>query len=761
MINSRNTFLTFLFLFCLTVTNGWTQSQPTDIRYGIINLRALRFHPDTTDATDIMQRVFHNIDKSSLSEDEFLKYNLYEKTSIDLVIGKESLNRQLSNYQSKNNLIYKHFIRSFEPWINHARPLEKNPSYLALTTLLFEEHKTISENKQRGSKVSYTNASHKQGLYESIGQQNTSSLMDEVFKDIDLYHEENEIMLLKFKSPLNKNTREIYSYKLIGTKEINGISCFEIAFFCENMNENAFAGYFYISNDGNYSLIETKFTFNNPSNINFLRRVLVTQTYSPNEGQSLPEKKVYSILMGDDVDGSLIAEKTLIYDHSASSAPNIRPIPLTPAQSQIGELIKTASESRSFQNLQNLLPMLLNAHINIGGVDGPVEIGPISQFVSYNSMEGLRLRFGGNTTVKLLDQWLLGGYVAYGLKDKELKYRADLIYSFQPKDKYIWEQPKKLISFTYINDLNIPGQNPLTTDRDNISYSFSHESTNNMSLQKTGLLTFEDEITKDFSFKIGGQVKYDKPMGIVRYMQVQGTDTAHISDISTSELQLSVRFSPGEKFIQNRNERALIQKGDFEVNLNHKIGIKGLLNSEYNYQITEFEAYKKFNLWGNSGTIDMHLSAGKIWNRVPFPLSFIPMGNQTYVFDPIAYNCMSFYEFATDNYVAGNMGFIFNWSPIKLFNPRNKVKTTLGARAIYGPLSDNNNPAIHPELFVFNNGVNPLGNTPYTEVNIGLANILKILRIDYARRLTYLGVNKAPGHKLTKGTLLFSVYFSF
>ena len=123
---------------------------------------------------------------------------------------------------------------------------------------------------------------------------------------------------------------------------------------------------------------------------------------------------------------------------------------------------------------------------------------------------------------------------------------------------------------------------------------------------------------------------------------------------------------------------------------------------------------------------------------------------------------MNFSEFVTDNYIAGNMNFIFNWSPIKLFSPKNKIKTTLGTRAIYGPLSNNNNPAIHPELLVFNNGVNPLGNTPYMEANIGFANIFKLFRIDYARRLTYLKDNSnSDGQKMTKGTLLFTANFSF
>ncbi len=785
MVKSQNIFLTFFILFYLLTTNGLAQSQPSEIRYGVIGMRALRFHPDATDASDIMQKVFQNKERNSLSGEEFLEYNQYQKTSIDIVINKESLEKQLADYHFKNNFTYKYFIRPFEPWIKHACPLEKNPSYLALTTLLFEDHKTIFENKSKGVEGSILNASHAQGLYESIGEQNISYLMDEVFGNIDLYQDENEIMLLEFKSPLGKDAKKIYSYKLIGTKRINNKPCFEIAFYCENMKENAFAGCFYISNDGNFSLIEAKFTLNNPANMNFLQNILITHTYTSDGEKTLPEKKVYTILLGDDIKGCLMAERTITYDHFAFADPgisgtwvhknrpgylekdkvywdSIRPLALTPSESKIDELLKTVSHTSAFNRIQNSIPILLNNHLNIGGINGAVEIGPLTQSISYNSMEGLRLRLGGNTTVKLLNQWLLGGYAAYGFEDQTFKYRTDVIYSLHPRSQYIWEYPKRLISFTYVKDLNIPGQNLLTTNRDNFIYSFSHASTNNMSLQKIGLLTFENEFAKHLSFKIGGQFKYDAPMGVVQYMQVQGTDTSYISSISTSEIQLSARFSPGERFIQNRDKRVFIKRGEVELNLDHKIGVKGLLGSNYGYQITEFKGYKKFNLWDNIGSLDVHLSGGKVWNRVPFPLLFIPQGNQSYIFEQDGYNCMNFYEFTTDNYVAGNMNFMFNWSPIRIFNSKNKIKTTLGARAIYGPLSDNNNPAIHPELFIFNEGVNPLGNTPYAELNVGLANIFKVLRVEYARRLTYLNDNmESGGHKMIKGSLLVTGSFSF
>ncbi|MDR3060577.1 MAG: DUF5686 family protein [Dysgonamonadaceae bacterium] len=760
------------------------QSQPSDIRYGVIGMRALRFHPDATDASEIMQKVFQNKFNYSFSGKEFVKYELYQKTSIDIVINKESLDKQLSDYQVKNNFTYRYFIRPFEPWLKYACPLEKNPSYLAITTLLSEDYKTIFESHKDKRKGSVSKAFHTEGLYESIGQQNVSYLLDEVFGNIDFYRDENEILSLKFKSPLGKDARKTYSYKLVGTKNVAGKPCYEVAFYCENMKENTFSGCFYISTDGNYSLIEAKFTLNNPSNMNFLQNILITQTYVACGKSLLPRKKVCLILLGDDVKGCLIADRTIVCNNFDFTKPdtsgiwktrtepdylnrteaywnNIRQVPLTPSQSRISELIGSASKNPSFNRIQNMIPVLLNNHLHIGGIKGPVETGPLTQFVSYNNMEGLRLKLGGNTTVNLFNQWLLGGYVAYGFKDRKAKYRADIIYSLYPRDQYLREYPKKLISFTYVNDMNIPGQNLLTTNRDHFAYSFSHASTNNMSFQKIGLLTFENEPFKYFSYKIGGQFKYDEPKGVVRYMKVRGTDTAFVSNISTSEIQLSARFSPGEKFIQTRDKRVSIRKGDIELNLSHRIGIKGLFGSDYNYRITEFRGYKRFHP-GNSGTLDFYFSAGKIWNRVPLPLLFILQGNQSYIFEEDGYNCMNFYEFTTDNYVAGNVNFMFNWSPFRLFNPGNKIKTSLGTRIIYGPLSDNNNPAFHPELFSFNLGINPLGTTPYSEVNIGFANIFKFLRIEYARRLSYLNDNKASnGHQLTKGSLLLTGSFSF
>ena len=121
---------------------------------------------------------------------------------------------------------------------------------------------------------------------------------------------------------------------------------------------------------------------------------------------------------------------------------------------------------------------------------------------------------------------------------------------------------------------------------------------------------------------------------------------------------------------------------------------------------------------------------------------------------------MNYYEFTTDRFIAGNVKFQFNWSPLNWLSRQSKIKTSVGGKFIYGPLSDKNNPQLHPELFAFNQGIMPLGEEPYAEVNLGFANIFKILRVEYVRRLTYTQ-KSIDGNKPTLNSFLVTGSFSF
>ncbi|GHV20747.1 hypothetical protein FACS189428_0140 [Clostridia bacterium] len=519
-----------------------------------------------------------------------------------------------------------------------------------------------------------------EAIYEFIGKQNVNYLLDEIIGDDDVL----------------KN-KEGYVYFLAGKKILDHQPVYEIAFYPKNPQANAFTGYLYVTADGNYSLAKAFFIQSNPYSTSLVRDMLFTQTFETKGNQTFPMKKEAVFALGDAIKGSLLINRTINYTDTVE--------PLTAAEKQVEKVVHIASQTRAFRNLKNATHFLLTDRLLIGGDKGLLEWGPITQSISYNDLEGLRLKAGGNTTLQVNRHLLLGGYLAYGLKDEQFKYRGDLIYSFLPKDKYIREFPKRLLSLSYIKDLNIPGRDLLKGTRDEFYHSFSHSGTYNMSQQKLASISYEQELQNRLSFRIGGKHLHDRPLENLQY-----------DAFTISEMNFSLRYAPGEIFLQNRENRLYLRRGAVELNLNHRIGVKGALGSDYGYQITDFNAYKRFSLSPKVGVVAVQLSAGKIWNQVPFPLLFIPTGNQSYIYEENDYNLMDFYEFATDRFVAGNVNFRFNWSPFSLFSQSN-IKTTWGIKALYGSFPDTND--------------------PYMEMHIGLADIFKLLRIEWVQRLTY------------------------
>ncbi|WP_165023287.1 DUF5686 family protein [Dysgonomonas sp. ZJ279] len=772
-------FLRYILIFCLLFLYIYSSAQEErrDIKYTL----SLPNKDELPDAKEYILNAIENYNQNKYTNQPVHNYEFYRKTSVDIVVHKDSVGSQIDRVRNSNDLISKYLIRPFGFCFEHVKP-NPDSDMKSVTILLFEDHKSVFTNKLQSKKPRIIQTSTDNGIFQVLGHKNIQSFLDEAFGDIDLFKYNSNVMLLSFKGPLNEANTEIYTYKFTGQKKIIGEEeCVEIVFYSKHMQENAFSGYLYITPGDNPRLVEAEFMFNNPENTNFLRKVAIRHRFGEKENLIIPVEKENTLQIGSDNKGTIVASRKDLYfnysfkpvsaeqktgrSQSRDSRKNdpsfweqIRPIPLTASQIQLDSLKLAADEDKSFRRLESMIRLVLSGSISIA--DEKADIGPLTHFISHNDMEGLRLRVGGNTTINLSNHFQLGGYAAYGTKDQTLKYQANIAYSLLPKSKYLWEYPKKVISFAYASDLNIPGQDVLLMNRDHFAQSFAHTPTDNMSHQQVALLAFESENSHNFTYKIAGKFTYDRPMGVVKYIQVRNdNDTTVINHITSSELQVSVRYAPGEKFFQRKERRTAIRRASFEFDFTHRIGIKRIFDSDNSYQVSNFNIFKRFSFDKNIGQIDTYFSGGKIWGQVPFPLLFIPEGNQSYVFSHNAYNCMNFYEFVTDRFVSTSINTTLNWTPIRLFLENDKMKICLGAKMIYGPLSERNNPETHPELFMFNNGIRALGNVPYAEASIGIANIFKVLRVDYARRLTY--TSDIYGEDITKGTILFSGSFSF
>ena len=162
------------------------------------------------------------------------------------------------------------------------------------------------------------------------------------------------------------------------------------------------------------------------------------------------------------------------------------------------------------------------------------------------------------------------------------------------------------------------------------------------------------------------------------------------------------------------------------------------------------------------GYSDIMLSGGKIFNKVPYPLLKLHEGNATYFYDPYAFSCMNFYEFASDLWGAvfwehHFKGFFLNKIPLM---KRLKWREVATVKALWGTLSDKNNGSLSntDAIFRFPEGMSSVSK-PYIEAGVGIENIFRLIRVDAIWRLTHRG--DRSGQDVDNFAINFSLHLNF
>ena len=174
------------------------------------------------------------------------------------------------------------------------------------------------------------------------------------------------------------------------------------------------------------------------------------------------------------------------------------------------------------------------------------------------------------------------------------------------------------------------------------------------------------------------------------------------------------------------------------------MGLKGVLEGEYNYQNLKLKVEKVFYL-APFGQMEMIAEGGKIFGQVPYPLLVLHRANQTFFYQQESYNMMNFLEFVSDHYASVNIyhnfqGFILNRIPLL---KKLQWREVLTLKALWGGVDQINMPTADNRLLRFptDNGLPityTLDGKPYLEGSVGIGNIFHLLRIDYVQRLNYL-----------------------
>ena len=217
------------------------------------------------------------------------------------------------------------------------------------------------------------------------------------------------------------------------------------------------------------------------------------------------------------------------------------------------------------------------------------------------------------------------------------------------------------------------------------------------------------------------------------------SSTGISSEIKQFESRLSLAYFPKRQMTGFGVERK--NKNDNFATLFAQIsrGDRDWFSSDFDYTKLQFSYIQPWQV-GGFGRLVTSVELGKTFGEVPLGLLSIVPGNQSYFSIYNTFPQLDFYEFVTDTYSSVHIEHNFNgrvFSRIPFLKKYN-LRAILGLRGVWGELSEENK-------VLSETGMNPVefplvapDTRMYYEYSVGVANIFKVLRLDFNFRGNYL-----------------------
>ena len=650
-------------------------------------------------------------------------------------------------------------------------------------------------------------------------QENVSA----IFKDVDINDNSMNLLFNRFVSPLSSTLAvTFYQYYIMDTIMVDGYPCIDLAFVPVNSESYGFTGHLYIVNDSTYRI--KKYAINIPPdiNLNFVSNFSIEHSYKQLEnGLWAPDRtttyaKFYilnnkrgmlarqtKIYTGWDLEtplsretfSNLAASEVETNDTTAELVfegywtDSMRPEPLTKYESSVVDLVREFTNTPKFNSLALFTNSVTTGYIPTRKAEfmylSKFDFGPIFNFVSWNMLEGVRLRVGGGSTARLHDQVFFRGYVAFGTKDLRPKYSGTVVYTFGKHKNQPYDGIKHHLQLTAQYDVEEPGQITDVVRRDNILMSIPTSKPTMPFAQYVfhAKAEYLKEWRNNLMFSTSFDFTNNEAAGVLEYNRVDfmqhinpvTLDTTYtpnytnIGSYRNYEAVFDLEYSPGTTIGMDREgikSPWVIEKDAPTIKLTHTLGY---LDDRHNggkgflYNKTEVMFDKRF--WFSAfGHLDTRIQTGIIWQQVPFTKLHIPPTSTSILLGQRAFNLMKPMEFMMDEYVSLYMTYYFKGWILNRIPGINKLKLrgVVSFAGIYGGLTKKNNPYLETNSGLYDfphtaweNGdvstafdsygyikdgyhtSSPIGKLPYMEITAGFENILKFIRIDYIRRITY------------------------
>ena len=605
-----------------------------------------------------------------------------------------------------------------------------------------------------------------------------SQLVGTAYQDYNFYQNWLRFLEKEFISPISDSWKLYYDYEIQDTLYVDGDNCFELTVFPNREQDPAFNGTIWITTR-DFALKKIELSIDKATNLNFIERIDLEQELNKSEsGQWLPSytqlvidvsnlsKNSASFLVkvnnatsdwkvNDVKDKRFYANEVLIEEDFNTYEPDFwdksRPVNLTGAQLNTYKVIDTLVEIPRIRNYVEIVKLATTGYWRRGKID----IGPYLYSYAYNNFEGHAIRLGMKTNEYFNRKITLRGYGGYGTLDETWKYGFTGSYIISRKP---WTEFKVNSSYD-VQQVGINAEELI--DNNYIFYAATRWQTFRRPYYITdNSFSFQSEPTKGLMHKLTLRHQYFDPQYPFYYYENPGDQDSNLkSDVSSSTVKFTTRWSRDEMFMQDGNERiSLGSRRSPVIQFDYTYGFKDVLDSDFEFHKLQLEVKQKLRL-GGLGESRLKLRGGYIFGQLPYLLLENHIGNESLFYTTGAFNTMNYFEFVSDKYASLHYQHYFQGLLMNKVPLMRKLKWRLlgTVNILYGSLRQENKDIMSAETpdGEATPGFNYLDpKVPYVELGYGIENIFKILRVDGVHRLTY---REDPSAQ--KFTLKFSIQF--
>lgn len=580
-----------------------------------------------------------------------------------------------------------------------------------------------------------------------------SQVLGDMYQNVNVY--DNNILVLnkQLPSPVSENALFYYKFYLQDSTFEGNQYVYHLSFKPKRTQELSFTGNIWIA-DTTWGVKRLEMSMPKDANLNFINAANVVQEFiysdstwflqkdrlvidfAPSKsvtgfyGRKTTSYKKIRLNQAKELPFYEFADKIEVDENALNKSEEFwdlnRHDSLTMREKKVFKMIDTIQSLPIYHTWVDIFYMFTVGYRKVNNF----EIGPYYNLISYNRVEGLRLRFGGRTSEMFSKWYELYGYVAYGLQDERWKYSLGF-KSFLSK-----KPSRQIVGIQYRSDNEILGQSTNGFSQDNVLASFFRiNPLTNLTRVAGTEAWYQREWFPGCISKVILVGRQFTPLGSNSYYEYASDGSLNeLENINTTEVRLNIRFAWKEKYVGEGFSRVSIGTRFPILQFNYAKSLQNAFKGLYDYQKVVLNVSDRIRITPILGYTDYVVEGGKIWGNLPYPLMELHGGNETYLYDPMAFNMMNFFEFVSDQFISLSVfhhfeGLFLNKVPLlrKL-----KWREVVTFKTVWGTVQDQNK-----RVLLFPTTLTALDKGPYAEASLGIENIFKVFRVDAFWRLNY------------------------